>query len=59
MSMARIKEKDCQDYLWATEMWHERLLNYDESPGRLTKWLTAKTELGNETVCEETEVEDD
>ena len=56
MSMARIKEKD---YLWATEMWHERLLNYDESPGRLTRWLTAKTESGNETVCEETGVEDD
>ena len=60
MSMAKIKEKDCQDYLWATEMWHQRLLNLDESPGRLTKWLTAKTESGNDTVCEEeTEVKHD
>lgn len=28
MSMA--KEKDSQEYLWATEMWHKHLLIYDE-----------------------------
>lgn len=37
MSMA--KEKDSNEYLWATEMWHKRLLNYDESPGRLARFF--------------------
>lgn len=33
MSMAKYKG----EYLWATEIWHRRLLNYDERPGGLTK----------------------
>ncbi|KAL7550597.1 hypothetical protein ACHAWF_013818 [Thalassiosira exigua] len=60
MSMA--KEKDSQEYLWATEMWHRRLLNYDESPGRLARLFTGSGEKEgagvDETVCE-TVVEDD
>lgn len=60
MSMA--KEKDSQEYLWATEMWHKRLLNYDENPGRLARFFSGaeskEAENISETVCE-TVVEDD
>ena len=40
MSMA--KEKDNGEYFWATEMWHQRLLNYDEKPGPLARFFTEK-----------------
>jgi hypothetical protein len=40
MSMA--KEKDNGEYFWATEMWHQRLLNYDEKPGPLARLFTEK-----------------
>ncbi|KAL7541351.1 hypothetical protein ACHAXR_010849 [Thalassiosira sp. AJA248-18] len=58
MSMAR--EKDGQEYLWATEMWHKKLLNFDESPGRLARFFSSKSQDENiaETVCE-TVIEDD
>ena len=35
MSMAKYKSRG--EYLWATEIWHKRLLNYDERPGGLSK----------------------
>jgi uncharacterized membrane protein len=35
MSMAM--EKSSGKYLWATEIWHRRLLIYDEKPGRLSQ----------------------
>ncbi|KAL3781224.1 hypothetical protein HJC23_003541 [Cyclotella cryptica] len=38
MSMAR--EKCSGEYLWATEIWHKRLLNYDVSPGRLSRFFS-------------------
>ena len=41
MSMA--KEKDNGEYFWATEMWHRRLLNYDEKPGPLARLFTEKS----------------
>lgn len=55
MSMA--KEKDSQAYLWATELWHKRLLNFDESPGRMARFFSSKPEENidetmDETVCE-------
>lgn len=51
MSMA--KEKDSNEYLWATEMWHKRLLNYDESPGRLARFFAFSGVAEEErTVCE-------
>ena len=36
LSMA--KDKSSGEYLWATEIWHKRLLNYQETPGRLSRW---------------------
>ncbi len=39
MSMA--KEKSSGKYLWATEIWHKRLLNHDEPPGRLAKFFVS------------------
>eukprot|EP00986_Skeletonema_menzelii_P020590 scaffold31714_cov148-Skeletonema_menzelii.AAC.4 len=36
LSMAKDKSKG--EYLWATEIWHKRLLNYEETPGRLARW---------------------
>lgn len=58
MSMAR--EKDCQEYLWATEMWHKRLLDYDVSPGRLARFFSSSksapddiSETEHETVAED------
>lgn len=59
MSMA--KEKDSQEYLWATEMWHKRLLDFDESPGRLARFFSS-SKLATDTISvteRETEVEDD
>jgi hypothetical protein len=41
MSMA--KEKDSAEYFWATEMWHQRLLNYDEKPGPLARLFMEKS----------------
>ena len=35
LSMA--KDKSSGEYLWATEIWHKRLLNYQETPGR-ARW---------------------
>jgi len=37
LSMA--KDKSSGEYLWATEIWHKRLLNYEETPGRLARWI--------------------
>ena len=58
MSMAR--EKDSQEYLWATEMWHKRLLDYDVSPGRLARFFSSSksapddiSETEHETVAED------
>ena len=68
LSMAKIKcdeSEDTQDtqYLWATEMWHKRLLiNYDERPSsRIAKWLSSSTadETGRDTTVAETEVDDE
>jgi len=39
MSMA--KEKASGKYLWATEMWHKRLLSHDEPPGRMAKFFVS------------------
>lgn len=57
MSMAR--DKDSQEYLWATEMWHKRLLDYDEGPGRLASFFSGRkggtesmSETERETVVE-------
>jgi hypothetical protein len=36
LSMAKIKSSG--EFLWATECWHKRLLNYHETPGRLARW---------------------
>ena len=35
--MAMAKDKDSGEYLWATEMWSQRLLNYDEKHGFLAR----------------------
>lgn len=35
--MAMAKDKDSGKYLWATEMWSQRLLNYDEKHGFLAR----------------------
>jgi len=35
--MAMAKDKDSGEYLWATEMWNQRLLNYDEKHGFLAR----------------------
>ena len=62
MSMA--KEKSSGHYLWATEMWHKRLLNYYECPGRLAQLFSrpesklVAEDAAAETVCE-TVIEDD
>jgi hypothetical protein len=37
MSMA--KDKSTGEYLWATEIWHHRLLKYDERPGGLSRFF--------------------
>lgn len=37
--LAMAKDKSSGEYLWATEMWHKRLLNYEETPGRLARWI--------------------
>lgn len=59
MSMA--KEKDTGEYLWATEMWHQRLLDWAVgSPGRFFARLFAsksQTEDAYETSECETEVD--
>ena len=65
--MAKIKcdeSEDTQDtqYLWATEMWHKRLLNYDERPSRIAKWLASSTvdDKGlRDTTLAETEVDEE
>lgn len=62
MSMAR--EKNSGEYLWATEMWHKRLLNYEEYPGRLARLFTGlgcnsdEDDDTSKTVCD-TVVKDD
>ncbi|KAL9183693.1 hypothetical protein ACHAXT_004549 [Thalassiosira profunda] len=54
MSMA--KEKDSQEYLWATELWHRRLLVYEARPGRLARFFCeSRSETEAETVCSEDE----
>jgi len=64
LSMAKIKCDESEDtqYLWATEMWHKRLLNYDERPSKMAKWLTSSTvddtNRVDKTVAE-TEVDED
>lgn len=59
--MSLAKDKDTQEYLWATEMWHKRLLDYDESPGRLARWFSSSRESEEErkTTEVETEVEEE
>ena len=64
LSMAKIKCDESEDtqYLWATEMWHKRLLNYDERPSKLAKWLTTSTgdDKGlRDTTVAVTEVDDE
>ena len=63
LSMAKIKCDESEDtqYLWATEMWHKRLLNYDERPSRIAKWLSSSIDDTNrvDTTVAETEVEED
>ena len=67
LSMAKIKCDESEvtqdtQYLWATEMWHKRLLNYDErSSSRIAKWLSSSTadETGRDTTVAETEVDDE
>ena len=36
LSMAKVKSSG--EMIWATEIWHKRLLNYEETPGRLSRW---------------------
>lgn len=38
MSMA--KDMRTGKYLWATEIWHKRLLNYNERPGGLSRFFS-------------------
>lgn len=38
MSMA--KDKRTGEYMWATEIWHKRLLNYDERPQGLSRFFS-------------------
>lgn len=60
MSMA--KEKTSGEYLWATEMWHKRLLNFDECPGRLARLFSGSESKFEEEIAKtecETVVEDD
>jgi hypothetical protein len=45
MSMAR--DKNSGQYLWATELWHKRLLDFDETPGRLARFFSG-SESGSE-----------
>jgi len=37
--MAMAKDKCSDTYLWGTEMWHKRLINYDEKPSGLVARL--------------------
>ena len=38
--MAMAKDKDTGCYLWATEMWHKKLLDYDTKPGIVARLLS-------------------
>ena len=58
MSMA--KEKGAQEYLWATEMWHQRLLNYEEQPKGISRFFSGKSETEDieQTFIETSSMED-
>jgi len=38
MSMA--KDRSSGSYLWATELWHKRLLNYHEKPSGFSRFFS-------------------
>lgn len=40
--MAMAKDKTNGQYFWGTEMWHERILNYDEKPGFVARLFASK-----------------
>lgn len=40
--MAMAKEKSSGKYLWGTEMWHKRLMNFNEKPGLVARLLSFK-----------------
>jgi len=40
--MALAKHKQSGFFLWGTEMWHSRLLNYDEKPSALARIFSSK-----------------
>ncbi|KAL7515414.1 hypothetical protein ACHAXN_013103 [Cyclotella atomus] len=46
MSMA--KDKRTGEYFWATEIWHKRLLKFDERPGGLHRFLSGSSLSDND-----------
>jgi hypothetical protein len=40
--MAMAKEKETGIYMWATEMWHKRLLEFDRKPGIVARLFSKK-----------------
>ena len=38
--MAMAKDKDTGNYLWATEMWHKKLLDYETKPGVVARLIS-------------------
>lgn len=46
--MAMAKEKGSGEYLWATEMWHKRLLNYEEKPGRVARLFSPRSKKSDD-----------
>lgn len=54
--MSLAKDKNSGEFLWATEIWHKRLLNYDVSPvGGLTRFFSigggSSSDLSLDEVC--------
>jgi len=41
--MAMAKEKKSGEYLWATEMWHKRILNFDQKPGLVGRFFASRS----------------
>ncbi len=46
--MAMAKDKDSGEYLWGTEVWHSRLLEYESKDG-LFKRLFSNSNMSNKS----------
>ena len=51
--MSLAKDKNSGEFLWATEIWHKRLLDYNVTPGGLTRFFSLGSGGGSSSDLDE------